>query len=111
MSKIRVPERVPVFSGTRVIEMADRARVRRLLGHPNSLPVVRRKDKLLVQINLLNHGDDSTYQPEHPRGNPRTYSHDHEMEDNPRGVWKLRHLRTDTGPLYRLSVTDCLTTK
>ena len=98
--------RVPVFAGPRIIELADAARVRRLLAGRNAEAVRQRKSRRIVQVNLLNFGDDSRAAV-HPRGNPRRYSHDHENPDNPRGVWKLRRLPNQDAPLYRLSVTDC----
>jgi hypothetical protein len=90
------------------VDIADESRARRLALAPNATCIRRRKDKRLMEIHLRSFGNDCNWQPERPKGNPRRYSHSHGQEDNPNGVWKLRHLPADTAPLYRLSVTDCL---
>jgi len=99
---------VPVFAGPRLLEFATGRRLQQLVEAPNAEVVVRRRDQVIVQINLAEAGDDSDWQPEHPRANPRRYAHDHENEQNPRGVWTLRHLQAADRVLYCLSVLDCV---
>lgn len=100
--------RVPVFAGPKIIEFADPVRLRRILQARNAKAVRRRRDRAIVQVNIFAVGDDTAWNPEHPRGNPRRYSHDHENPDNPRGTWKLRYLPDEDRPVYLLAVTDCL---
>jgi hypothetical protein len=109
------PDRVIVLgSSARVIELADQVRAERLATGANVDKVVRRRrDKKIVRIELKSVSDDSRL--EIHRGNPRSYSHDHETEQNPRGVWMMRRLGSkdpDTDDFiketYRLSVLDNL---
>lgn len=81
---------IVVGAGNRVIELTDQVRAERLARAGNAAVVRRRRDKQIVRISLDNFSDDSTVVTH--RGNPRRYSHDHETETNPRGVWTMRRL-------------------
>jgi hypothetical protein len=98
--------RIPVFVGPRCIEIADEARARQLAKASNSQVVRRRKDRQIVQINLLDQGADKPL--DHPKGNPRRYSHDHENEHNPPQVWTLRRLPSSTRKIYRAVIDSCI---
>lgn len=74
----------------RVIELADQARAHWLAEAENTGRVVRSRRGEIVRIELEQFSDDEVLEGRH--GNPRHYSHDHETETNPRGVWDLRHL-------------------
>lgn len=100
--------RIRVFAGPRLVEMADAQRARQIAKAPNAEVVRQRKTGNIVRINLANHGDDSAYVPEHPKGNPRRYSHDHGNQETPDGVWTLRRIPARDRALYRQSVADCL---
>jgi hypothetical protein len=91
----------------RCIEIADAQRARRLALAPNATAVRRRKDGAICEIHLRGVADDSGH--EVNRGNPRRYSTDRATENNPHGVWKLRHLPSETKALYRTAVLDNLT--
>jgi hypothetical protein len=108
--------RVPVYStdaggNLRCIDIADEARARRLTQAHNAQVIRRRKDRRIVEIHLTSQGDDSEWQPEHPRGNPRRYSHDHESEDNPRGTWKLKHIPDEAAEIFTAVLDQCLMTE
>lgn len=78
------------MAGRRCIEMAGASRVRHLLKAPNMRAVRRRRDGRVVEIQLLEVGDDSVRKPR--RGNPLKYSHKQETEDNPTNVWTLKQI-------------------
>lgn len=91
MKRLPPTDRVIVVgAGDRVIELTDQVRAERLARSGNAEVVRRRRDKLIVRIRLTAVSDDSTVVVH--RGNPRRYSHDHETETNPRGVWTMRRL-------------------
>jgi hypothetical protein len=79
-----------------------------LLAAPNTEAVIRRKDKRLVQVNVLGCGDDSGLPPR--EGNPQAYSClvRQETEYEPRGVWALKHLPKETADLYDTVWAGCL---
>jgi hypothetical protein len=79
--------RVPVTAGPRLVEMADPARVEALLQAPNVRPILRHK-RILVEIQLLDYGDNSRVPPKW--GNPQKLSTDLEAADNPARVWKFK---------------------
>jgi prolyl oligopeptidase PreP (S9A serine peptidase family) len=98
-------------SDHRVIELTDQVRAERLARHPNAKAVRRRRDKKIMRIQLTELSDDRRLIVH--RGNPRRYSHDHESESNPRGVWTMRRLgSTDPAAeqyvreIYRAAVVD-----
>lgn len=39
------------------------------------------------------------------------YSHCHETDDNPEGVWTLRHIADEDRAVFLTSITDCLVTR
>jgi len=86
--------------------MADPARVRQILKAPNVEVIKRRKDRAIVQINLVAFGDDSKRKAR--RGNPFAYSYDGESEENPQNCWALKHLPDSTADIFRASVLDNL---
>jgi len=83
-------ERVPAMSGLRCLELAGPERIAQLLKAPNTKAVRRRKDGKVVEIQFIEHGDDSRVPAR--QGNPRRYSHDHETDQNPANNWMLKHL-------------------
>lgn len=89
-----------------MIELAGAARALRILKAPNAEAVRRHKDRAIVQINLVAHGDDTEMKPR--RGNPFAYSYDGETENNPANVWALKRLRDDVAGIFRSSVLDNL---
>jgi hypothetical protein len=84
---------VPVMSGRgpRCYEWANRERLLCLIQAPNVKVIRRRKDKMIVELQVRECGDDSAL-PDR-KGNPRAYSHDHETDQNPPRCWTLRRLR------------------
>jgi len=82
--------RIPVFAGPRCIEYAGPERLRRLLQAPNAVPVIQRKTRTVVRVELQQHGDDSRLPS--ARGNDQTYTYRSEDDRNPRGVWALKRL-------------------
>lgn len=99
-------ERVPVFSGLRCIELADEQRARHLAKAPNAEVIRRHKDRQVVQINLQDQGADKPLP--FPRGNPRSYSHNHETSTNPEKVWTMKRLPDSTAPVFDEVVNSCL---
>jgi hypothetical protein len=114
MKRSRGDERVIVLGASdRVIELADQVRAERLARGENAEVIRRRRDRKIVRIHLQNFSDDSRL--EVHRGNPRRYSHDHETDQNPRGVWTMRCLGSKdpaaeayVRDIYRASVLDTL---
>jgi hypothetical protein len=84
-------ERVPVFAGLHCIELAGPARVHSLAQGRNAKLVRRHKDGKLIEIQLLEHGND--IQRAGRRGNPQKDVTSAESETNPRGVWTFKHQR------------------
>jgi hypothetical protein len=92
------------MSGLRCIELADEARAARLVKASNVYAVRRRRDGKVVEIQVMDAGGDR----DGPhRGNPRRYSYDHESDQNPRGVWTLKHLDRSTRQIFRAAIDDC----
>jgi hypothetical protein len=110
-SKIRIivfrrrPDgRIPVMAGPKCIEFAGPERVRKLMQAANVRIIRKRKTGPVVELQLLQHGDDSRIPSKW--GNPRKLSHNHETPDNPAGCgcsngwWRLPHRqRNRTGAL------------
>jgi hypothetical protein len=82
--------RILVMAGPRCIEFADPARVQKLIGASNVKVIRKRKTGRIVEIQLLEYGDDSRTPSK--CGNPQKLSHNHETPDNPPGVWTLKKL-------------------
>jgi len=78
------------MSGPRLIEMAGPERVRSLMHAPNAVVSLVRKTRAIAAIELLSYGDDSRRKP--AQDNPQKLSVVTETDDNPRGVWMLKHL-------------------
>jgi hypothetical protein len=91
-----------------VVDLVDQAQARQMAKGINAKVIRRRKDKAIVEVHLSSLGDDSNWNPEHPKANPRTYSHDHETPLNPRGCWTVRHLHSEDAPIYQAAVLDTL---
>jgi hypothetical protein len=91
-----------------VVDFVDQQHARQMAKAPNAKAIRRRKDKLICEVHLSSFGDDSNWVPEHPKANPRTYSHDHNTETNPKGVWTVRHLHDEDAALYRAAVLENL---
>jgi hypothetical protein len=98
--------RIPVFANGQVIELADEQRARQLAKGQNARWVKARKSGRKIGIHLDNYGASFTVPAKN--GNPRRYSHDNQTDDNPAGVWTLKHLPASTAHLFRLSVTENL---
>jgi hypothetical protein len=94
-----LPTRVPVMSGPRCIELADAARVKHLAKAPNVELIRRRRDGRVVEIHLLEFGDDSRKRARN--SNPQAYSHHAETEDNPSNTWTLKRLPRHTRAVFR----------
>ena len=94
--------RIPVFAGPRLLEMADPQRVGVLLLAPNVRPILRHK-KTLVELQIEDYGDSSRIPPKW--GKPQKLSTDFEADDNPHGVWKLKRFSDRNGhvatPLFK----------
>ena len=82
--------RIPVMAGPRIIEIADPQRVRRLLEGCNVKVVRRPKTGAIVELQVLQHGDDSRTPSRW--ANPQRLSHNHETPTNVQGVWALKKL-------------------
>lgn len=81
--------RIPVFAGPRLLELADPQRVQVLLRAPNVRAILRHK-KTLVELQVMDHGDSSRIAPRW--GNPQKLSHNSETPTNVQGVWELKRL-------------------
>lgn len=92
--------RIPVFSGPRLLEMADPQRVEVLLLAPNVRPIFRHK-RTLVQLLVEDYGDSSRVPAK--CGNPQKLSTNLEADDNPQNVWKFKKF-----PDKRVAVTTPL---
>src|SRR5262249_47333592 len=82
--------RIPVMAGPRCVEFAGPARVQKLIGASNVKIIRKRKTGSIVEIQLLEYGDDSRIPSKW--GNPQKLSTDYETPDNPHGVWTLKRL-------------------
>lgn len=78
------------MAGARCVEYAGPERVRRLLQAPNTQAIRQRKSKVIVEIQVEEHGDDSRLPAR--MGNPHHLSTDREGEDNPPNVWRFKRL-------------------
>ena len=87
-------DRIPVFAGPRLLEMADPQRVRVLLLAPNVRPILRHK-RTLVELQVEDHGDSSRIPPKW--GKPHKLSTNLEADDNPHGVWKFKRIPDKDG--------------
>jgi hypothetical protein len=67
------------------------ARVLALLAAPNAKPVVAHRNKVIVAIQLVAHGDDSRLRTR--CGNPQALVHDAETDENPRRCWTFKRLQ------------------
>ena len=82
--------RIPVAVGPRIIEFAGPERVRRLLAAPNVKIIRKHKTGAIVELQLLEFGDDARLAPRD--GNPQKLSHDSETAENPPRVWTFKKL-------------------
>lgn len=83
--------RIPVTSGSTVIEMAGPERALRLLDAGNASPVYTRARRLGA-IELLAQGDD--FRVKCRRGNPQKFTTRAETSDNPKNVWMYKRIAT-----------------
>lgn len=79
-----------MFAGPRCIEYAGPERLLDLLKAPNCMPVIQRKTRAIVRIELMAHGDDTRLPSR--RGNDQTLTYRSDDEQNPAGVWALKRL-------------------
>jgi len=77
-----------VFAGPKCIEFAGPERVAWLVKAHNAVPVIQRKTRNVVEVQLLDYGD-CTRLPAHT-ANDQTYTYRFEDDSNPRGVWSLK---------------------
>jgi hypothetical protein len=80
---------------TRLVEFACPARVRQLLAASN-VEVVRRRKGAIVEIHLLEHGND--FRLRSRKDNPQALVHRAETDENPRRVWALKKMVDVTTP-------------
>ena len=78
------------MAGCRLVEFAGPARARRLAQGTNVQIVRKRKTGEIVEIHLLDHGDDSRRK--QAWVDPRKLSIRAETDENPRGNWCLKPL-------------------
>ena len=78
------------MAGCRLIELAGPARARRLAQAANVEVIRKRKTREIVEIHLLDHGDDSRQKASWT--DPRKLSIRAETDENPAGVWMLKRL-------------------
>ena len=83
-------KRIPVTSGSNLIEMAGPERVHSLLTAVNASPVYVRRTGAIAAIELLNYGED--FRTPSAFHNPFKFSFKAETNDNPRNVWCFKHL-------------------
>jgi hypothetical protein len=99
--------RVPVCNAEGlIVERADASRVRILEAASNATVVRKgiRKGGGIVRIVLGSAGDDSLRDAR--QGNPLTYSHNKDTEDNPVNVWTLKRLPSSTADIFRAVLND-----
>jgi hypothetical protein len=82
--------RIPVTSGSRLLEFADPARAAVLLRAPNVRPILKHK-KRLVEIQLIDFGVDCSRE-ESRDGNPQSYTSRAEDDLNPRNVIHFKRI-------------------
>ena len=92
---------IPVFVGSRIVEMADPTRVRVLAGAPNAVLVRARKTRMVVRINLLPLADDSEARA--PREDSRVAHYEEHLEPAPIAMLKIIDR---TGAMRRWSSDD-----
>ena len=90
----------------RIVELASPHRAAELARASNAIVVRRRRTGEVVRIKLQSYGDDSRLRS--LGGDGKHYSHDHETESNPCGVWTLYHLPASSADIYEAVVHDCL---
>jgi hypothetical protein len=78
------------MAGPKCIEFAGPERVRKLMQAANVKVIRKRKTGPVVELQLLQHGDDTRAPSQW--GNPQKLSHNHETPENPAGVWTLKRL-------------------
>jgi len=83
-------QKIPIMSGPRCIERASPERLLRIAKAPNVLVVRQRKTGTIVEVQVLEFGDDSRLPSKW--SNPLKLSTNHETCDNPRCVWTLKKL-------------------
>ena len=72
--------------------MAEPEKAQWLAEAVNGIIIRQRKSQAIVEIQLLDYGDDSLMR---SRGsNPQRLSHDAETEDNPPNVWVFKRVPT-----------------
>jgi hypothetical protein len=77
------------MAGSRILEMADEARLHVILRAPNAVPVLRHK-RTIVEVQLLEFADCSRIPPK--LGNPQKLSTlPSPAEDEPR-VWRFKRI-------------------
>jgi hypothetical protein len=97
--------RIPVCNADGVIiERVDPARARCLSAASNAT-VVRKRGGNVVRIMLASTADDSLEVA--MRGNPRSYSHNHEAIDNPEKCWTLKRIPACTAKIFDAVILDC----
>ena len=92
----------------RIVEFASPHRAAELAKASNAI-VVRRRTGEIVRVKLQSYGDDSNLRS--MGGDGKHYSHDHETDTNPGGVWTLYRLPASSADIYGAVVTDCLAKK
>ena len=93
----------------RIVEFASPHRAAELARASNAIVVRRRRTGEIVRVKLQSYGDDSRLRS--LGGDGKHYSHDHETESNPTGVWTLYRLPASSADIYGAVVTDCLAKK
>ena len=83
------------MAGSRMIELAGPARVKRLAEGVNVRIVRKHKTREIVEVQLLDYGDDSRRK--ELWANPRKLSIDSENDENPAGTWMLKPLMLVSG--------------
>ena len=79
------------MAGCRLIEIAGPARALILSRAANAQVVRKHKTREIVEIHLLDYGDESRIK--ETWSDPRKLSIKAETDDNPAGVWMLKHLK------------------
>jgi hypothetical protein len=93
--------KIPVFVGSRIVDMCDPVSVRRYIGAANAEVVRKRKTGQIVQVNLLAYGDDSQRRSAHDNAHPTYEEH---LESGLLTV--LKRVDSETGQLVRWSDRD-----
>jgi hypothetical protein len=95
---------VPVMTGLRCTELAGPERVKQLLKSPNVVPIRRRKDNQVVELQVQDRADDSRV-PAH-QGNPLKYTFLEELESSA-PIHTLKRLPDFTRPIFRAVLESC----